>query len=326
MTQAVTPEPQYATTSSGVGRAGWQRLLEEGVAGARDAAGDRVERLGVATPPFGRARVPEDERGVVESRADLVRLDQVVGPDDRHERRRRGGRSIRGERPLVRAEVERAAGIVAEVPQQPPAARRPARSLVVGKDERRAVDPRRPEGGGERVRVGERVSASDCRVVGRRGEVALGVEMHRAGYVPRFVGGERAAVDEHGHSAPREATGEHPDVVLGKPARELRRAGVRVVRPDDHGRPGARERRAAGARGRVVAERVERRRTGGTARAAGRRAPRRRAPASPAAAPAAEQRGAPGVRSGVGVRHGRGERAARRLGRRALARDERRRR
>ncbi len=58
---------------------------------------------------------------------------------------------------------------------------------------------------------------------------------------------------------------------------ELRDTARRVARPDEHGRPGAGERRADGAAREVGAHRRRARPTGGTARAGGRRAPRRAA-------------------------------------------------
>ena len=199
--------------------------------------------------------------------------------------------------------------------------------VVVGEDERVVADARprrRPRracsGSGSGWRPPTR------RIVGRRGEVALGVEVHGAGHVARLVLGARAAVDEHGaHSAPRGGDASASTSCSGKRCAERARAAVGIVRPDDHGRPGAGERRAARSRAAGsarTASSVGDGRYGSCSRSSSAAA---KSAASPVGGARAEQRGAPGVRGGVGVRHGRGERAARRLGRGALARDERRR-
>jgi hypothetical protein len=102
----------------------------------------------------------------------------------RHERRALDARLVGRERADVRALIERAAQVVTEVAEEPPAARRPARSLVEREDERLAPDSRRSEGGAECVWVGQRVASPDRRVVRRRGERRLGIGWKAPGTWP----------------------------------------------------------------------------------------------------------------------------------------------
>ena len=134
-----------------------------------------------------------------------------------------GARSTRGlvglQRALVGAEVDRAGRVVAQVAQEPPAARGPAAPLVEGEHERLRADPGSGEDGAERVRVGKRMAAAHGRIGRRGGEHRLRVEMDGAGDVPRLVGVARPAVQEaHAHSAPRGETASSSTSWSGKRA------------------------------------------------------------------------------------------------------------
>ena len=167
------------------------------------------------------------------------------------------------------------------------------------------------------------MAAADGRIGRRGGEHRLRVEVDGAGNVPGLVGVARPAVDEaHAHSAPRGETASSSTSWSGKRARQGGRAGRRVVGPDDHGRAGAGERRAARAlAGGRPAPPPGRRRPVGLVQAVVE--PRReevgvaRRPRRPRAAP--RGRRSPRRRRAGPSR----KRAARGLGGRPLARDER---
>ena len=149
-----------------------------------------------------------------------------------------GFTGARHQRADVGANVDRAGEIVAEVAQQPPAARRPAGAVVEREHERVVADPDAPEGLGQLAGLGQRVAATS-RVADLAGQVVLGIEVDGAGDVPGQVVVPRTAVDEERRSsqgAPwRDAQLEH--LVMRERGRELGGAGGRVVGPDDHGRP-----------------------------------------------------------------------------------------
>src|SRR5262249_53761620 len=88
-----------------------------------------------------------------------------------------------GERAVPGIELDHAAGVVAEVPQQPPEALRPAEGAVCD-DEDAGADPRRAGRLREVVRRRERVASAGA---GRSRELPLDVEEHGAGDVAREV-------------------------------------------------------------------------------------------------------------------------------------------
>ena len=102
----------------------------------------------------------------------------------------------------VRAQSVVPATFVAEVAQQPPAARRPAGAGVERQHEGLRVDPGAPERFGQLSRLGQRMTAASG-VADLAGQVASRVEMDGAGDVPREVIVAWAAIDEeHPHPAP----------------------------------------------------------------------------------------------------------------------------
>ena len=201
-----------------LGRVGGQGLLEERVPRARDPPGDRVERLDVAAPALRGARVEKDERRVAEARADLVRLDHVVVADVRDERRPLDARLLGLERSRVGANVERPRRVVPEVAEEPPAARGPARALVVARARRcpaRSPLRRRPRraragpGSGWRPPTEGSTAGSRAASPGRDGP-------RRGRAPPRRPRADGSPPGGRSQRASRR-DGEHEHVVLGEP-------------------------------------------------------------------------------------------------------------
>ncbi len=144
---------------------------------------------------------------VVEPREKLLRRDRVAGARPRLEVPRSRLRALGRQRAEVAAEIERPGGVVAHVTQRPPAARGPARAVVVGEHERPGVDPGAGEDLCEPRVVRQRVAATDGGIRPDRREVCLRVEVDGAGDVARLVRGPGPDVHEHDvHRAPRGAT------------------------------------------------------------------------------------------------------------------------
>ena len=177
-------------------------VLEEAVAGARDPARDRIDRLDLAAPALRRASVDEREGGVAEPLEQLRRAGDVIRSRACHELGRLDLLGIRAQRAVPGVEPDHGGVVVPEVAQQPPEARCPARVLVVGDDE------------GLRADAGERGPGSEC-VCGRKrmpaaavgaGEIGLRVGVRGSGHVTGEIRVPRAAIDEpvvHGASLAR---------------------------------------------------------------------------------------------------------------------------
>ena len=171
----MTPEPQYATSSpAGQGR---QLVVPRGVQRARNPPRDAVERVRLAPPARGHARVDDDE--LLPARLELVHADRIAAPLGRDERLRLDLLLAAAQRAAPRLEVDHRARVVAEVAEQPPEALG-ATERAVGDHLNAGPDPGRGGGRREPVGVGQRVPA---RPAGRRGEILLDVEERRAGDV-----------------------------------------------------------------------------------------------------------------------------------------------
>ena len=161
---------------------------------------------------------------VAEAGEDLLGLDRVVvarawlgtAP-------RAGSTGVGRERADVRAHVERAGGVVADVAQQPPAARRPARAVVEREHERARADPR----GAEDALAACAASGSGWRppsaASGPIVERSVSVSRWTApGRCPASYASPRAHVDEDdAHSAPRGVTSSAEHGVVGEALGQL---------------------------------------------------------------------------------------------------------
>ena len=184
----------------------WRQLVGiRRVAGAGDAACDRVDRLHLTAVALREAGVDHRQPLVAEPGGQLLRLDRVAAARARLERRRLDLLLSGHERPQPRlhAAAEHGDLLVPEVAQEPPEPRRASvHPLVVGDDEDAGTDPGGADGPGEILCGRERVPAAGRR--GRRGEIALHVEERGSRDVPleveltaaRRVAELPAAVDE----------------------------------------------------------------------------------------------------------------------------------
>jgi hypothetical protein len=155
------------------------------VHGARDMAGDRIDRLDLAPIALRRTCVHKDEARLPEALLDLLGRHDVVIARLRTEVGRLDVLLAGTERPepVVQSSAQDGSVVVPEMAEEPPEPRGAAvHFLVVGDDERVVSDPGRSGRAGEVFRSRKGVPPSVA-TSGRRRKLRLDVQKERAGNV-----------------------------------------------------------------------------------------------------------------------------------------------
>ena len=225
--------------------------VDRGVAGGRDVAGDRVDRLDLAAVAGRRPRVEQDhgpEPGLqllARDHAASTRSARWSDAGGQAGACRRQGSA--GRRPGIDAAVEDGDLAMAEDVEHPPQpGRDPAADVVVGDDEVLVADPGRAEAVGERGGRGEGMAARRAEPV-EVGEVVVQVEVDRARQVARRLrrrvrrparrdtSGSRRSGRDRGRSTPAHAARRRRSAGFGSTRRawaEDTRAGPPEGRSD----------------------------------------------------------------------------------------------